>query len=146
MGPTEVPLNVLRRPVARFTRVLVWTLIVVGTQVRLESVRWWWSPPIVSALAMTEQQSTAIERLYQESLPMRQHASEDETGLTDDIVKRLDDGLYDDELLHITERLAGAWVKQRDVRRQTFNRAVQVLTPRQRDKLTYEIAERQIVE
>lgn len=77
---------------------------------------------------------------------MRQRASEDEMGLTDDIVKRLDDGLYDDEQLHLTERLAGAWVTQREVGRQTFNRAVQVLTPHQRDKLTHVIADKLVVD
>ena len=145
-APTAAPLNFLRRRIAKITHLLVWALIVVGTQVRLESVRWWWSPRIVSALAMTRQQSTTIERLYVESLPMRQQASQEEMAFAEDVAERLRDGPYDDELLRSTERMAGAWVQQRNVRLQTFNRAVLVLTPNQRDELTHVIAEKRIVE
>ena len=95
---------------------------------------------------MTEQQSTTIERLYEESLPIRQHASEDEMGFTIDIIKRLRDGLYDEELLHANERLAAAQDKQCELRLQALERAVRVLTPNQRGKLRRLIAEKRIVE
>jgi hypothetical protein len=100
----------------------------------------------VSALELTPRQAAAIERLYQESLPTRQHASEDVIGLTEDIATRLRDGRYDGELLHATERLAGARVTQCELRRHAFERSVQVLTARQRRVLTRLIAAQRIAE
>jgi hypothetical protein len=104
-------------------------------------VRCWRSPRIVSALTITQNQSAALERLYVEGLPTQQHASEDVTFLTEEIVKRLDDGLYDDEQLHLTERLAGALVKQCELRHDALELAVQVLTAPQRGQLARLLAE-----
>jgi hypothetical protein len=146
MATTDLPMNRLRQQLARFTRVLVCAVVVVGTQTHLQSVRWWWSPPIVSALALTQQQSAALEKLYRESLPTRQHASEDVVGLTDDIATRLQDELYDDELLHLTAKLAGARLKQYDLQRAGIESAVHVLTPSQRDELTRLIVEKRITD
>jgi hypothetical protein len=146
MATTNRPVNRVRKQIARFTRVFVCAVAVVGTQARLESVRWWWSPPIVSALALTQQQSAALEKLYRESLPTRQRASEDVVGLTDNIASRLQDELYDDELLHLTARLAGARLKQYDLQRAGIELAVHVLTPSQRAELTRLIVEKRITD
>jgi hypothetical protein len=124
----------------------VCAVVVIAAEAGLEPVRWWWSPPIALALAITPRQSAALDRLYEESLLPGQHASEAIMGLTDEIAKRLRDGLYDEELLHDTERLVGARLKQCELRRHALKRAVQVLTPNQRVKLTRLIAEKRIVE
>jgi hypothetical protein len=95
---------------------------------------------------MTQQQSAAIERVYVESLPARQRAVEEVIGLSEDIATRLHDGLYDDEQLQLTAKLAGALTKQRELRRRTFELSVQVLTPPQRDKLTRLIADKRLIQ
>lgn len=95
---------------------------------------------------MTQQQSAAIEHVYEESLPAQQRAGEDVIGLSEDIATRLGDGLYDNEQLRLTEKLARTLTKQRELRRRAFERAVQFLTPAQRDKLTRLIADRRLIE
>ena len=125
---------------------LVCAVVVIGTQTRLESGRWWWSPATVSALGLTQEQSVELEGLYQQSLPTWEHAGEDVVGLTDNIETRISDELYDDALLHLTEKLAEVRHKQDKLRRAGIELAVHVLTPPQRDKLTRLIVEKRIIE
>jgi LTXXQ motif family protein len=135
MKPTENPLTRLRTRIVIFVRVLVCIAVVVATRVQAESVRWWWSPAIAAALALTPDQTLALERVYEESLSSRQVASEDVIGLTADIERRLRAERYDDELLHATERLAERRLEECDLRHHTFELAMQVLTPHQQDQL-----------
>jgi hypothetical protein len=106
--PPDVSLNSHRRRIAVLTRGVVLVTIVAATEARLEPVRWWSSPRVVSAIGITPPQAIAIEWLYQESLPAWQRAGEDVVDLTGRVARLLHFGEYDrDELL----RLTGALVK-----------------------------------
>jgi hypothetical protein len=120
----------------RALRALVFVLVLAGTEARLGCLNWWWSPSVVSALRLTATQSMAIERLYQDSLPAQQHASEEVFGLTGQIAHRIDAGDYVDESLHLTERLAKAQSTEREVRRHMLELADRALSPEQRERLS----------
>jgi hypothetical protein len=120
----------------RALRGLVFILVLAITEARLECLNWWWSPSVVSALRLTATQSMAIERLYQDSLPAQQHASEEVFGLTGQIAHRIDAGDYDDESLHLTERLAKAQSTECEVRRHMLELAAHALSLEQRERLS----------
>jgi Spy/CpxP family protein refolding chaperone len=131
--------------ISTFVRGLVFVLVLAGTEARLECVRWWSSPTVVSALGLTAEQTVAIERLYQDSLPARRHASEELCGLTGQIASRIEAGEYDDESLHLTERLAKAQSAQRDARRQMLELAARALSPEQRETLSRLVGEKRVM-
>jgi hypothetical protein len=128
-----------------FVRGVLIVLVLVGTEARLESVRWWCSPTVVSALRLTAEQSAAIDRLYQDSLPARRHGSEEVFGLTGQIAKRIEAGDYDDDTLRLTERLAKAQSAQRQVRRQMLELAAGALSPQQRETLSRLVGEKYVM-
>jgi hypothetical protein len=119
-----------------FARGLVFVLVLTGTEAHLDCLNWWWSPSVVSALRLTAEQSATIEREYQESLPARRRACEEVFSLTREIANRIDAGDYDDDLLHLTERLAKAESTEGEVRRRMLERANRALSPEQRVSLS----------
>ena len=133
---TDIPLNSLRSRVAVLTRGVVLVTIVASTQARLEPVRWWSSPRVVSAIGLTPQQAIAIKWLYEDSLPAWRHASEDIVNLTGRIARLRRFGEYDeDELLHLTGALVKARSVQCELYRQMLERTAGPLSPRQRASL-----------
>jgi hypothetical protein len=127
-------------------RVLVCSAVMIGTQIQADSLRWWWSPSITAALALTPEQAAAIQQVYAEDLPSQQRASKEVIGLTEDIEKRIRDERYDDELLHITGQLVAIRLEQCQLRRRTFELAIQILTPHQQDQLMRLAAEKRLAE
>ena len=113
---------------------------------RLEPVRWWWSPPIVSALAVTPEQSSTIERLYEAGLPARRSASEDVISLTEKVARRLRDGAYDAELLKLTSQLVNARWDDCEQRRQSLVLSAEPLSQDQRERLMQLIRNRRVAE
>jgi hypothetical protein len=120
--------------------------LLVCMPARLEPARWWWSPPIVSALAVTPEQSSTIEQLYEEGLSARRSASENVIVLTEKVEKRLRDGLYDDELLKLTSQLVSARGHDCEQRRQLLVLSARPLSEDQREKLTRLIRDRGVAE
>jgi Spy/CpxP family protein refolding chaperone len=59
-----------------------------------------------------------------------------------EVARRIRDGTYDDETLRVTERLASAQLKQRDLQYRALKHAGEILTPHQRQKLADLIAEK----
>ena len=102
------PPRQVRWRIVGIAQVLVCSVVVIGTQARLESDRWWCAPSTVSALAITNSQVAAIDQMYGEGLSTQQRAAEDVSGLVDDVVNRVLHGTYDDDMLHATEKLASA--------------------------------------
>jgi len=146
MGRTSVSWIAFRRPVARLMRVLACAAVAVGTQIHADPVRWWWSPSLTAALALTSEQATAIQQVYAESLPSQERVSEDVIALTEAIEKRIRDERYDAELLHVTEQLVATRREQCRLRQRTFKLAMQILTPHQQDQLMRGGGERRLVE
>ena len=144
-GRSRPALIRIRARISTLVRGLLFTVVLVGTEARLESVRWWCSPTVVSALRLTAEQSAAIDRLYQDSLLAQRHGSEDVFGLTGQIAKRMEAGDYDDDTLRLTERLAKAQSAQREVRRQMLELAVGALSPQQRETLSRLVGEKHVV-
>ena len=135
-----------RRRIFIFTRGVVLVTIIAGTQVPLESVRWWLSPAFVSAIGITPQQSRAIEQLYEDGLPAQRQAGEDVVALTARVARLVRFGAYDDELLHLTGELVKARSTQCELRRQMLRRSDRPLSPPQRQRLARFIAERRVME
>ncbi len=135
--PADVP---LKRPhkEASHRRVCVALVacLLVCSSARLEPVRWWWSAPIVSSLAVTPEQSTTIERLYETGLPARRSASEDVISLTEKVALRLTDGVYDGELLKLTSQLVNARWNECEQRRRSLALSAKPLSEGQRERLT----------
>ena len=125
-----------RYAISAFVRGLVFALVFFGTEVRLDCLNWWWSPSVVSRLRLTVQQSAAIERDYQESLPARRRVSEEVFGLTRQIATRIEAGEYDDDSLVLTAKLARPESMERDIRRQMLERADCAPSPEQRQTLS----------
>ena len=122
------------------------TCVLVSAPARLEPARWWWSPSIVSALAVTPEQSRAIERLYEDGLPARRSATEDVIGLTEKVARHLRDWAYDDELLKLTGQLVTARRDECDLRRRLLVLSAGPLSHGQREKLMQLIRDRQVAE
>ena len=102
--------------------------------------------PVESAIGITSQQSTAIEQLYEDSLPAQRHAGENVVELTAQVATRVRLGEYDDELLRLTAELVKARWIQCELRRQMLERASGPLSPQQRTKLARFIAEKGVME
>ena len=145
--PTDVSLNSHRRRIAVLTRGIVLVTIVAATEARLEPVRWWSSPRVVSAIGITPPQAIAIEWLYEESLPAWQRAGEDVVDLTGRVARLLHFGEYDkDELLRLTGALVKARSVQCDLRRQMLERTARPLTSQQRERLARFISEERVMD
>lgn len=139
--------NSRRRRLAIFWRGVVVVTIVAGSQVRLEPVRWWSSPRVVSAIGITPQQAVAIERLYEDSLPAWRNAGEDVVDLTERVARLVRAGRYDDEgLLHLTGALVQARSVQYQLHRQMLERTARPLWPEQRATLARFMAEQRTPE
>jgi len=145
--PTDVSLASLRRRIAVLTRGVVLVTIVLGTEARLEPVRWWSSPRVVSAIGITPPQAIAIGWLYEESLPAWQRAGEDVVDLTGRVARLLHFGEYDeDELLRLTGALVKARLVQCDLRRQMLEHTARPLSSQQRERLARFISEERVVD
>lgn len=120
--------------------------IVVCAPVHLEPVWWWRSPEVVSALAVTTDQSLAVERLYEDRLPSMRSVSEKVMGVTAAVASRLSNGEYDDELLALTGNLITLRRDQCEQRRQLLRLSTALLTPGQREKLLILIRAHKVVE
>lgn len=128
-------LNLFSTRIEGFLPLLICAVIVLDAPARLESDHWWCRPSIDSALALTSLQSVAIGRLCDEVLPLQPQTDGEVTALMNDVARRIHEGAYDDDLLHATERLAAAQAREREIRHRVFERAIQLLTPLQREKL-----------
>lgn len=126
----------------RAISILLCSVVVVGTQTQIRSIRWWCSPSIVASVAITKPQVAAIARQYEENLPAQTRTTEEVIGLMDEVARRMREGAYDDGTLRATERLASAQLKQRDLQHRALKQAVEILTRRQRQKLADLIAEK----
>ena len=148
MVPTDdVRLNRRHREGARrWAHVALVSCLLVGNPAHLEPVRWWWSSPIVSALAVTPEQSNTIEGLYEASLPARRSASERVISLTEKVAGRLRDGAYDAELLNLTSQLVNARWDDCDRRRQFLDLSARPLSQDQREKLILLIQNQRVAE
>jgi hypothetical protein len=133
------------RPIALLAHGFVLLLILAGTQVHLQSVRWWWSPAVVSALHITPAQAAAIEREYENNLPAQRHASEEVAGTTGRVVDLIRAREYDDELLHTTEKLVRAYQMQGELQQKMLARAARALTPDQRQQLSRLVPEKRVL-
>lgn len=141
--PTDVSLNSLRRRLDVLTRGVVLVTIVAATEARLEPVRWWSSPRVVSAIGITPQQAVAIERLYEDSLPAWRNAGEDVVNLTERVARLVRAGKYHDEpLLHLTSELVQARSIQCELHRQMLERTTRPLWPEQRTRLARFMAQK----
>jgi len=118
-------------------RAFVIFLVLAYTQAMLESDRWWSSPSIVSALGISSEQSATIEQLYEQSLEARRHASEEVMELTGQITELILARVFDEQLLHLTEKLTKARYDQGELSRRMFDLAAQTLTPEQREMATH---------
>ena len=120
---------------ATFVRLSLSLALVATIQARLDSARWWCSPAIVSALTITQEQATAIERLYEDSLPIRRQTSERAMRLTVHVSDLIHRGAFGRELLQATAELAGVHAEEADIRRRMVENSVRVLTHEQRAQL-----------
>ena len=136
----------LRPPMFLLAQSVVVLLIFASTQVRLQSVRWWWSPTVVAVLGITPEQSAAIERSYENSLPAQRHASEEVIDTTGRIVDLIRAQVYDEQLLHMTEKLVNAYSSQDEVQQKMREGAAHALTREQRQKLIRLIAQKLVLE
>ena len=108
-GPPPAPRRRRQLVTARrLTHRLVIALLVIGGQAPLDSVRWWRSPRVTSALGLTAEQSLAIDHIYQQTLPLRTLTSIEIIELTGRISQRIRDGIFDDDSLRLSERLMTA--------------------------------------
>ena len=138
----------VRRPrrISFLAQGLLLLLILAGTQEHLQSIRWWWSPTVVAALGITSEQAAAIERAYEDSLPAQRHASEEVIDATARVADLIRAQVYDDQLLHLTERLAQAHSTQSELHRKLLERAARALTPEQRRMLGRLDARKRVVD
>ncbi len=120
--------------------------MLVCAPVHLEPVRWWRSAEVLSALAITTDQSLAVEQLYEARLPSMRSVSENVMHVTTTMASRLRDGVYDDELLKLTENLITLRRDQCEQRRQLLRLSAALLTPEQREKLTTLIRAQRVME
>jgi Spy/CpxP family protein refolding chaperone len=144
-GPTSNRTS-LRSLTFLLAQTVVVLVIFASTQVHLQSVRWWWSPTVVAVLRITPEQSAAIERAYEDSLPAQRHASEDVIDTTGRVVDLIRAAVYDDQLLHMTEKLVNAYSSQDEVQQKMRERAAHALTLEQRQKLIRLIAQKRVLE
>jgi Spy/CpxP family protein refolding chaperone len=120
---------------ALFVHAVLILLVLGHTEATLESDRWWSSPSIVSALGVTPQQLATIERMYEDSLTVTRYASEEATQLTEQITELIVSRVYDERLLHLTEKLEDVRRDQCELRRRMFDSVAQALTPEQREMM-----------
>jgi Spy/CpxP family protein refolding chaperone len=118
-----------------FVRLFLSLALVAAAQTRLDSARWWCSPTVVSALTITQEQATTIERLYNDSLPVQRQTSERIMGLTVRVSDLIHRGIFDNELLQATAELAGVHAEEADIRRRMLQNSERVLTQEQRAHL-----------
>ena len=121
----------LQPRIVMFVRGLVLLQIVASTEIALQPVRWWRSPRVVSSLRLTPEQSMVVDEFDQSSWPAQWHASEDLCELTTQIDERVREGNIDDQLLHLTEKLAEIQSVQREQRGRVQELASRVLSPQQ---------------
>lgn len=114
--------------------------LVAAAETRLDCARWWCSPSIISALTLTQEQSAAIEQLYEDSLPTRQQTSESVMRLTVHASDLIYQRAYDGELLQTTGELARVRAEEADIRRRALERTERVLTQGQRLRLAQLLA------
>ena len=131
-------LRALRRP-ALFGLVVV--ALVVVRPARLESLRWWRSPRVVSSLHLTASQTASIDRIYQENLAARRRCVERSAQTALKVGQMVHDGEYD-EVLRDTETLAGLAAEDETLRRRLRDRIVAILSPDQRDAMARLVARR----
>jgi hypothetical protein len=143
-GSRHVKSRLLRRPGVRDSEVTrtrsasfrrSWILcfaLVAAAEARLDCARWWCSPSIIAALMLTQEQSAAIEQLYQDSLPTRRQTSEQVMRLTVHASDLIYQRVFDDELLQTTSELVRVRAEEADIRRRALEHTERVLTQGQR--------------
>ena len=84
---------------------------------------------------MTSEQAAVIEKLYEDSMPSRRQTSEQEARLIVRVAELIQQGVFDAELLQVTQELAGVRAEEDDARRHTLQISANVLAPLQRERL-----------
>ena len=115
--------------------------LVIGRPVRLETLRWWHSPPVVSSLPLTATQTASIDRIYQENLVARHLCVERSTQAARKVGQMVRDGEYD-EVLRDTENLARLATEDETLRRRLRDRITDILSPDQRVAMARLVARR----
>jgi hypothetical protein len=127
-------------------RGLVLAAVVVLDQARLEHDRWWRSPRVVALLRLAPEQSMAVEQLYEEGLPARNHAAENVIYLEEELKYSKQWNGSDDELRRLTEELARARVAECELRLQMLERIIEPLAPPQREQLAGLVRQNRVME
>lgn len=111
---------------------LVLAALTVMLQARVESTRWWWTPDAVAALRLTPDQSRALDRLYEGTLPERRRLAERIVALADRVQQLNDSDAADTDLMPATERLVHAQEQRCELRVGFVAGAERILSPAQR--------------
>jgi hypothetical protein len=112
--------------------VLILAALTVMLEARVESTRWWWSPTVIAALGLSPAQSSALDRAYERSIPVRQRLAERIVALTDRVEQLNDRDAADEELMPVTEQLAHAQCERGALRSSLIDSVDAILSPAQR--------------
>jgi hypothetical protein len=115
---------------------LALAVFVFGAQRPLDSVRWWRSARVSSAIELTAAQVAEIDAFYAASLPARDRLAEAMVAAMTRVARLNDDNAANDELLAATQELSMIAAQQRTIDVALRVRAFRVLSVRQRGSLS----------
>jgi Spy/CpxP family protein refolding chaperone len=127
-------------------RIFLFLVIVIAAQPHLEPARWWWSPTIAPLLGLTPEQSTRIERLYQDGLPRQMRTVQEIAYLVEQITELNGSDTSHDEVIALAKQLAQARSVECQIRSRMLDLTGRALRPGQREKLARLIRQKRVME
>lgn len=127
----------MNKPLARF-RACVGVAIatwLVCRPARLESVRWWRSRIVATAIGLTDRQVQDIDRLYQERLLARRRCIERLVEASNRADRLIREGQYEEDTLRQTQEISQAAADERALRVIVGDEIAALLSPDQRQSL-----------
>jgi Spy/CpxP family protein refolding chaperone len=97
--------------------------------------KWWIDPQLRAQLGVTDQQSKAVDEVWQKSLPKLREARERLDGLEEALSKMIQDGADEPTVVALIEKVEATRLELNKGRTLMLYRMNKVLTPEQRAKV-----------